>query len=113
MLNGGSKDSFSKLKTSTILLPYDYSAATAGRTVTKRHGNVRLYLIGDRYMLDFLRQTVRPSVMQNDVVHASGVNCTSENRSHLEIKSSVKKQRKTNRVTQISLNVIGFSRRLF
>ena len=64
-------------------------------------------------MLDFLRQTVRPSVMQDDVVHASGVNCTNDNRSHLEIKSSVKNSEKTNRITQISLNVIGFLRRLF
>ena len=87
MLNGRSKDSFSEQKAQVVLLSDDDSAARIGGTVMESYGNIKLLITCNRYLLEFLRETVRLSIVYDDIVRRGRTDNTVEKRGHLKKKA--------------------------
>ena len=68
MLNDRSKASFTEPKSQVFLLSDDNSAAGIGRAVMESDGDVQPFVINNRYMLDFLRETVRLPIVHDNII---------------------------------------------
>ena len=68
MLNDRSKGSFTEPKSQVFLLSDDNSTARIGRAVMESDGNVQLFIIDNRYLFDFLRETVRLPIVHDYII---------------------------------------------
>lgn len=68
VLYGRSEDPSVELETQLFLFSDDNSTARIGGTVLESHGNVRVFVPGNRYLFDFLGETVRLSIVYNYTV---------------------------------------------
>ena len=88
VLNSRSKDAFTESKTQVFLLSDNNSTARIGRAVVESHGNIPLLIIRNRYLFDFLRKTVRLSIVYDNIVRCGGLDNTIEKGGHLRRKQS-------------------------
>lgn len=80
VINGSPEGSFTELKPPACFFSKNNTATRSRWTVSERDRNVRIDLIGNRYGLDFFRQTVRLMVVYYHLIHDSRVNGASEKR---------------------------------
>ena len=88
MLNDRSKGSFTEPKSQVFLLSDDNSTARIGRAVMESDGNVQLFIIDNRYLFHFLRETVKLPILHYHIIRCWGVDNLIKKCEHLEEKQN-------------------------
>ena len=86
MLNDRSKGSFTESQ--VFLLSDDNTTARIGRAVMESDRDVQLFIIDNRYLFDFLRETVRLPIVHDYMIRCRGVDNLIKKSEHLDEKQN-------------------------
>lgn len=86
MLNDRSKGSFAEPESQVFFLSDDNSTARIGRAVMESDGDVQLFIINNRYLLDLLRETMRLPIVHDYIIRCGDVDNLIEKCEHLKEK---------------------------